>query len=363
MSAPAEIHAIAETCLDDAAERDADVSADRRETFGLRLDRYWADLRDALVMIHPDPVVSGPLLERLVRLSATSYAEPAADLHLLDQRRLLQPDWLQQPADARLRLLRRPVRRRPRRASREHLDYLERARGHLPAPDAAAAAARGRQRRRLRRAPTTARCAPTSARWTTCATWRPTLRGRGHQPGARPGAQPRRPRARLGGGGPGRRRALPRLLPRLRRPHRARRLRAHAARGVPRLRAGQLHLGRRPRRRGCGRRSTRGSGTSTGPTPTVLLRVRRDRAVPRQPRAWRCCGSTPSRSSGSGWAPPARTSPRCTRSPRRCGRWPGSPRRRWSSRPRRSWARATWCTTSAPGAHPARSATSPTTTA
>ena len=34
--------------------------------------------------------------------------------------------------------------------------------------------------------------------------------------------------------------------------------------------------------------------------------------------AWRCSGSTPSRSSGSGWAPPARTSPRCTPSPRRC---------------------------------------------
>ena len=97
MSAPAEIHAIADACLDAAVEQDADVSADRRETFGLRLDRYWADLRDALVMIHPDPADSGPLLERLVRLSAASYADRPADLHRLDQQRLLQPDWLQQP--------------------------------------------------------------------------------------------------------------------------------------------------------------------------------------------------------------------------------------------------------------------------
>ena len=62
--------------------------------------------------------------------------------------------------------------------------------------------------------------------------------------------------------------ALPRLLPRLPRPRPARRLRAHPAGGLPRLRPGQLHLGRRARRAGSGRRSTSGSGTSTGPTPT-----------------------------------------------------------------------------------------------
>ena len=70
------------------------------------------------------------------------------------------------------------------------------------------------------------------------------------QPGPRPGAQPRRRRARLGGGRPRRRPGVPRLLPRLPRPHAARRLRADAARGLPRLRARQLHLRRRARRLG-----------------------------------------------------------------------------------------------------------------
>ncbi len=78
-----------------------------------------------------------------------------------------------------------------------------------------------------------------------------TLREPGDQPGRRPGAQPRRPRARLGRGAP---------APASRRTAttstssptatRARRLRADAARGLPRLRARQLHLGRRPRRLG-----------------------------------------------------------------------------------------------------------------
>ena len=78
--------------------------------------------------------------------------------------------------------------------------------------------------------------------------------------------------------------------------------------------------------------------------------------------AWRCCGWTPSRSCGSGWAPPARTSPRCTRSPRRCAPWPGSPVPQSRSRPRRSSGRTTSCTTSAGARTTARSATSPTTT-
>jgi amylosucrase len=97
MSAPAEIHVVADACLDDSVEQGVALSDDRRETFALRLDRYWADLRDALAAIHPDPAALDPLLERLVRLCATSYAERPADLHRLDQQRLLQPDWLQQP--------------------------------------------------------------------------------------------------------------------------------------------------------------------------------------------------------------------------------------------------------------------------
>src|SRR5690242_17154146 len=93
MSAPPQIHAVAASLLDAAAA----LSADRRETFALRLDRFWPDLHDAVVAVHPDPAVSGPLLERLVTLAATAYAERPDDLHRLDLQRLLQPDWLQQP--------------------------------------------------------------------------------------------------------------------------------------------------------------------------------------------------------------------------------------------------------------------------
>ena len=93
MSAPPEVHTHAASYLD-AGDG---LSADRRETFALRLDRFWGDLRDAVVGVHPDPAVSGPLLERLVALAATAYAARPDDLHRLDLQRLLQPDWLQQP--------------------------------------------------------------------------------------------------------------------------------------------------------------------------------------------------------------------------------------------------------------------------
>ena len=47
--------------------------------------------------------------------------------------------------------------------------------------------------------------------------------------------------------------------------------------------------------------------------PDVLVRVRRHHPASSPTRASRCSGSTRSRSSGSGWAPTARTSRRCTR--------------------------------------------------
>ena len=93
MSAPPDLQALAASHLD----RGATLSADRRDTFALRLDRFWSDLRDAVVAIHPDPDVSQALLERLVVLAATAYAARPDDLHRLDLKRLLQPDWLQQP--------------------------------------------------------------------------------------------------------------------------------------------------------------------------------------------------------------------------------------------------------------------------
>ena len=93
MSAPPEIQTLAASYLDTGGG----LSADRRETFALRLDRFWSDLHEAVVEIHPDPVVSSALLERLVILAATAYAVRPDDLHRLDLQRLLQPDWLQQP--------------------------------------------------------------------------------------------------------------------------------------------------------------------------------------------------------------------------------------------------------------------------
>jgi amylosucrase len=90
--APPDLQASSACLLDHAG-----LSADRREIFGLRLDRYWTDLRDAVVAVHPEDTVAGPLLERLVVLAATAYAERGDELHRLDARRLLEPDWLQQP--------------------------------------------------------------------------------------------------------------------------------------------------------------------------------------------------------------------------------------------------------------------------
>jgi len=93
LSAPPEIHALAASYLD-AGEG---MSADRQETFALRLDRFWGDLHDAVTGVHPDPDVSGPLSARLVGLAAEAYVARPDDLHRLDLQRMLQPDWLQQP--------------------------------------------------------------------------------------------------------------------------------------------------------------------------------------------------------------------------------------------------------------------------
>jgi amylosucrase len=94
MVPPPEVLAAAEACL----EARPSLSDDRRESFALRLERYWPDLYDAVTALQPDPDVAGFLAERLVTIAATAYAERPDDLHRLDQRRLLRPDWLQQPS-------------------------------------------------------------------------------------------------------------------------------------------------------------------------------------------------------------------------------------------------------------------------
>lgn len=112
---------------------------------------------------------------------------------------------------------------------------------------------------------------------------------------------------------------------------------------------------------GCGRRSGTTSGTWTGPVPRCSPRC----SAPCSP--WpgagsRSCGWTRHRSSASGSARTARTSPRPTTCCRRCTRSPGSRPRPWSSRRRRSSRPTTSSATSAHTTATAPSANWPTTT-
>ncbi|MGZ6745013.1 MAG: alpha-amylase family protein [Nocardioides sp.] len=77
-----------------AGEALADLAPHLRETFGLRLDRWWDDLRGALDGLYPDP---DTVASDVVLTAARGFAARPHDLHLLDERRLLTPDWLQQP--------------------------------------------------------------------------------------------------------------------------------------------------------------------------------------------------------------------------------------------------------------------------
>ncbi len=70
------------------------LSPERRTSFHLRLDRWWADLSAGLAAVYPQP---DALARRLVGRAAEAYADRDDALHELDERRLLEPDWLQQP--------------------------------------------------------------------------------------------------------------------------------------------------------------------------------------------------------------------------------------------------------------------------
>ena len=59
-----------------------------------RLNRWWPDLFDGLGVAYDDPVAVGA---RVVELAARSFAARADELHALDLRRTLEPDWFQQP--------------------------------------------------------------------------------------------------------------------------------------------------------------------------------------------------------------------------------------------------------------------------
>jgi amylosucrase len=72
----------------------AELPAHRRETFELRLEQWFPDLHDAVTAVYPDP---DAVAATLVDIAARAYAARPEDLHRLDQRRLLEPDWFQQP--------------------------------------------------------------------------------------------------------------------------------------------------------------------------------------------------------------------------------------------------------------------------
>jgi len=88
-TAPAAAHAVAVGLL-------GSMSPERRRSFGLRLDRWWADLVDGLTRVYGDRTPT--LALRLVELAARAYLDRSEALHVLDERRLLRPDWLQLPS-------------------------------------------------------------------------------------------------------------------------------------------------------------------------------------------------------------------------------------------------------------------------
>ncbi len=71
----------------------ADLPEHRRTSFWLRARRWWDDLVEGLEVYADPHTVAGRVLE----LAATAYAQRADDLHVLDERRLLEPDWFQRP--------------------------------------------------------------------------------------------------------------------------------------------------------------------------------------------------------------------------------------------------------------------------
>lgn len=71
----------------------ADLPDHRATTFALRVARWWDDLVEGLSP-YPDPTA---LAVRVLTTGAAAYRDRDADLHLLDERRSLEPDWFQRP--------------------------------------------------------------------------------------------------------------------------------------------------------------------------------------------------------------------------------------------------------------------------
>jgi amylosucrase len=87
--APTSAHTVAAPVL-------APLADHLRQSFALRLDRWWADLDDALRAVYPSGQAEA-LEHELVLRAARAYAERSAELHRLDEARTLEPDWFQSP--------------------------------------------------------------------------------------------------------------------------------------------------------------------------------------------------------------------------------------------------------------------------
>ena len=68
---------------------------DEDTTFQLRMDRYGPDLLDGLTRVYGDAAPA--LFERLTGVMRDAVAARSTDLKVLDEARLLSPDWLQRP--------------------------------------------------------------------------------------------------------------------------------------------------------------------------------------------------------------------------------------------------------------------------
>ncbi|KZE98343.1 MAG: alpha-amylase family protein [Rhodococcus sp. (in: high G+C Gram-positive bacteria)] len=77
-----------------ALETLATLPTHRRQSFQLRLEQWWPDLHDAVTALYGNP---DDVAARLVEVAARGFADRSDELHLLDQRRLLAPDWFQRP--------------------------------------------------------------------------------------------------------------------------------------------------------------------------------------------------------------------------------------------------------------------------
>lgn len=72
----------------------ADLPAHRRQLFGARVERWLPDLLAGLTPLYPDP---DAVADRLLLAAARAFAARDDELHDLDLRRSLAPDWFQRP--------------------------------------------------------------------------------------------------------------------------------------------------------------------------------------------------------------------------------------------------------------------------